>query len=89
MKAFETGGHHGGYWTQMFVAELRKPSNYGKDIGYILIEVNRHVNAMFNIPDRKYIQQAITENTLLDHVFFLDEAHIPLFGGTCTNPVMV
>ena len=86
MKAFETGGHHGGYWTQMFVAELRKPSNYGKDIGYILIEVNRQVNMMFNVPallnmpNRDYIQQAISENTLLDHVLFLDEAH--LFGGT-------
>ena len=77
--------NHGGYWTQAFLAELQKPSNLGRDIGYILIEVNRHVNAMFNIPivlnmaNYDCIQQAITENTLLDHVFFLDEAQ--LFGG--------
>ncbi len=76
MKAFENPGHklQGGFWTQAFVAELEKDTNRGKDIGYILIETNRHVNKMFNEPGFPFIQQAIAENTLLDHVFFLDEA---------------
>ncbi len=75
-KAFEIPGHkpQGGFWTQAFVAELEKDTNRGKDIGYILIEVNRHVNEMFNEPKFDCIQQSIAENTLLDHVFFLDEA---------------
>ncbi len=64
----------GGFWTQSFVAELQKQTNIGKDIGYILIEVNRHVNALFNIAKHDCMQQAVCESTLLEHVFFLDEA---------------
>ncbi len=74
MMAFEQGNHHGGYWTQAFVEQLMTPSNEGKDIGYILIEVNRQVNRAFNSQNAMYIQQAVTESTLLDHVLFRDEA---------------
>ncbi len=77
----------GGFWTQSFVAELQNQTNMGKDIGYILIEVNRHVNLTFNKATKGFIQQAVAESTLLEHVCFLDEAterklyvYTPLFN---------
>ncbi len=82
-KAFEIPGRSGGFWTQCFVAELRKPSNIGRDIGYVLIEVNRHVNAMFNQSKYDCTQQAVAENTLLEHVFFLDEADLRKSFNSC------
>ncbi|XP_064397902.1 uncharacterized protein LOC135344597 isoform X3 [Halichondria panicea] len=74
MKAFEQSNRRGGFWTQAFVEQLISPTNKGRDIGYILIEINRQVNRLFNSQNVLCTQQAITESTLLDHVFFLDEA---------------